>query len=292
MKQPGRYGFRFRQTRRNRRDRAQGELDLRRTEIGLLRRQSVVAIANVVATVALTATLALVAWLQWRTSESTAAIERAKARPHFSIRQENQADELGFLPRRFAIQPDAGVSDTSEAFVTSVMLIHYRSQSLGLSGICRAAFLNFYGWTNNAVSFEINDAATRLINTSRQPDHFSDSYIRLQPLWLVINVSFNDLFGVPGRQYLMVRAGQLESLSPGAAAENSSAGMTVFLQVDGQGKPVIFGSGFGANPVAPVCAEALRAMRQIQWLRVARDGEMPQDTDIPFVTEPARNSNP
>jgi hypothetical protein len=216
---------------------------LRKVEVDLLRRQTRASYIGMVTTAAITAALVWVSFLQWRTAESTAAIERAKARPHFRIRQENQEDELGFLPRRFIVQPDAGVSDATEATAASIMLIHYTSNDLHLAGTCRAYFENFYGWTNDAMSFEINDAANRLMVLSRTPDKVSESFIRIQPLWVLVGISYMDIFSAAGEQKLLLFAGQPMRLGRTDFESNARAGMRLVLLLDNQGKVVLYRVG-------------------------------------------------
>lgn len=270
--------------RRAQRQRNQSKHDLRRMEIKLLRRQTWASWATVVATILLSSTLATLTYCQWQTAESTAAIERAKARPHFRIRQENQHDELGFLPRRFAVQPDAGVSDATEASATSIMLIHYMSRDLGISGSCRASFVNFYGWTNDAMSFELADAADRIMTLSRTPDRVNESFVRIQPLWVLVDISFTDVFGAPGRQTLYLFAGQPSPVGPAGRQRASFAGMELNLQVDAHGKVVIY--RVSTTPAPSECVNALRVMNRIPNLRIGRNYIIPRDRSYLIVRNP------
>jgi hypothetical protein len=255
---------------------------LRRIEIDLLRRQTYAAYLNISSAILFSFAIIVLTYRQYLIAESTAAIERAKVRPHFSIRQENEHDELGFLPRRFWVESDAGVADASEAQAMSMMEIRYVSRDLPLLGTCRVAFINFYGWTNDALSFELNEAAARLMALSRQPDRISQSWIRIRPLWMVVNVTFTDIFDLPGEQDLLLAAGRPRSLKPDELAGRARAGITLHLQLEGNGRVVLH--PVGPEPVARECRDALQVMSRIPWLRLARAGELPQDTDLPFVT--------
>lgn len=259
------------------------ELELRRIEIDLARRQVRSNNASVLATVLLTTALLTLTFCQWRTAESTAAIERAKARPRFHINQENQDDELGFLPRHFEVRADAGVSNATRANAKSIMSIHFVSRTLRISGSCRVSFVNFYGWTNDAMSFELNYAADKLMDYSRQPDTINEAYIRLQPLWVIVDVNFTDLFDMPDHQQLRLLAGQSEPLSASAQEATSRIGLEAHLQVDAQGRVVVYALG---SLQTAECVKALKVLRRISWLRLARPQEMPQDQAIPFVPEP------
>jgi hypothetical protein len=271
-----------------RRGRHRTGTELRQVEVDLLRLQVRVSFANVLATIALSAALLTLTFCQWRTAESTAVIERAKAQPHFRITQENQHDELGFLPRRFQVQADAGVSDATAASATSFLEIYFVSRVLGIAGRCRASFVNFYGWTNDAMSFELNDAADRLMNFSRTPDRFGEAYIRMRPLWVVVGVSFNDIFGTPQRQDLLLLAGTPRPINRANFQFNSRAGVSLHLQVDGSGNIVVF--RVDEEPISRDCADALRVMGRIAWLRMARPDELPQDHAEPFVADPQSNT--
>jgi len=254
--------------------RQRAELELRRTEIDLARRQVRSTYASVLATVFLSSALLTLTFCQWRTAESTAAIERAKARPHFRIQQENQDDELGFLPRRFVVQADAGVSSATRANAKSIMSIQFVSRTQGLSGNCRASFVNFYGWTNDAMSFELNDPADRLMNYSRRPDTISQEYIRLRPLWVLVDVNFTDLFEAPGHQTLRLAAGQSEPLNEFDLQATSQVGLLAHLEADEHGRVVVYTLG---GPKTDQCEKALEVMKQIAWLRIAEPEELPRD---------------
>lgn len=258
------------------------EKELRQAEVDLLRQQVKLGYANVFAAIVLSIALVTITTLQLLSAESTARIERAKAQPHFRIKQENQHDELGFMPRRFSVEADAGVSDATEARAVSVMRIQFYSLDLGLRGECRAAFPNFYGWTNDAISFELNDAAERLLNFSRTPDLVSESYIRLRPLWVTLEVSFIDLFGSPGQQDLLVSAGTTRRLTAGELESRSRANLALHLQTDERGMVVVH--QLPGIPESAACRDAVRVMSRLPWLRLARPDEPPQDTAIPFVT--------
>jgi hypothetical protein len=257
------------------------ERELRQIEIGLLQRQVWVSFANAMATIALSVALLTLTYGQWRTAESTAAIERAKARPHFRIVQENQHDELGFLPRRFNVEADGGTSDALHASARSVMSIMFTSRDLNLSGQCLASFVNFYGWTNDALSFEMNGAAVRLMNFSRTPDTISENYIRLAPAWVLIDVDYLDIFGEPGQQQLLLAGGRPTPQSLTRGMLTSQAEIELHLATDPQGQVVLHRVDEG--PLSEGCANALRVMSRIQWLRLSRPGEIPQDTVIPFA---------
>jgi len=95
-------------------------------ELALLERQAKAAESNVKATVALTGALLLVAFCQWQTNESTAAIERAKAIPRFRVDQTADANvDNGFLPKSLSVIATSGVSTATEATVRPIFLIHY-----------------------------------------------------------------------------------------------------------------------------------------------------------------------
>jgi|GEM_PF-5821015 len=258
--------------------------ELRRAEVELLHRQVRVSYANVLATVALSVALLTLTFCQWRTAESTAAIERAKARPHFRIRQENQHDELGFLPRRFEVQPDAGVADATEATAISIMSIHYQSRDLRIWGICRAAFVNFYAWTNDSMSFELADGADRIMTLSRTPDQTSEAFIRIQPLWVLVDVSFTDVFGAPGRQSLHLMAGRPAQMTASERRNASTTGMELNLHVDNRGRVGIY--RVNTNPVSPDCVNALRVMNRIDGLKIGRDYIIPSDRSYLIVRDP------
>ncbi|MEA2885142.1 MAG: hypothetical protein QOH32_4398, partial [Bradyrhizobium sp.] len=253
---------------------------LRKVEIALLRRQNHASYANVISTFVLSAALLTLTYCQWQTAESTAAIERAKARPHFRISQTNLHDELGFLPREFRIQGEGGVSDAAEAQATSVMEVRYVSRDLAVFGACRVSFVNFYSWTNDAMSFEMNQAAAKLMELSRRPDRVSPSFIRLRPLWVVVGISFTDIYGENLRQNLLLYAGQSTRLTPAALAERTRADLTLNLLLEPSGRVAVY--RIAPTPLTPDCRNALRVMARIPWLRLAGPGEQPQDTDQPF----------
>jgi hypothetical protein len=238
----------------------------------------------VAATIALTAALVFVSYLQWRTSESTAAIERAKARPHFRIHQVNQDDQLGFVPRHFEVEPMAGVLDVSGAYATSIMEIHYTSNELRLNGRCRAEFGNFYGWTNDTLSFELNEAAARLMNYSQRPAPTSESFIRVRPMWVLIRVGYTDIFGERARQDIQLVAGMSRQLDQEQWSANSQVGIDIYVMLEPDGRLAVYRTT--ERRASPECEEALRVMNRIRWLRVARPDEPPQDTNIPFAVEP------
>jgi len=263
------------------------KLELHEAEIRLLRRQTWASWATVLSTLLLSTALLTLTYCQWRTAESTAAIERAKAQPHFRIAQENQPDELGFLPRRFRVEADAGVSDAVHASATSIMEIIYQSRKLSLSGRCLASFPNFYGWTNDAMSFELNDAADRLMNFSRRPDQISESYIRMRPVWVRVSVDYLDIFGEAGRRDILLAQGLPAQLTPANLRRASQPEIELHLGIDPQGNVVLH--RIDAGPMSDDCANALRVIARIRWLRFARPGEAPQDTPYPFA-EPLANS--
>jgi hypothetical protein len=269
-----------------RRDAAEHEL--RRTEVELLRRQVSLGYWNVVGAVTLSFALVTITLLQWRTAESTASIERAKAQPHFRVRQENQHDELGFMPRRFSIEADTGISDATEARSVSVMKVNAVSQELGVRWNCEASFPNFYGWTNDALSFELNAPAARFLDFSRKPDQKNEAYLRLQPVRVLLTVSFTDIFGVPRQQDLMLSGGTPRRLNAGDMEEKSRTGASFSILTNAKGSLVVY--VLPGTPLSHDCRAALGVMSRIPWLRMARPGEQPQDIDQPFLPDHAVKS--
>jgi hypothetical protein len=267
------------------RHKTEAELYLRKEEIRLLRLHARASWATVFSTVFLSVALLTLTYLQWATANSVADIERAKARPHFRIQQENVNDELGFLPRTFSVQADAGVSDATRAEAVSIMAIHYLSRDTLVRGTCRASFVNFYGWTNDAMSFEIKEAAGRLLALSRRPDRESTSYIRLQPLRVMVDVDFLDIQQLPTRQQLMLAGGRSRPANEDELEQAAHPEARLHLQLEPGGKVTVFQIN---PPRSQDCRNALAVMSRIPWLRLARPGELPQDTDLPFGTAPPR----
>lgn len=256
-------------TRRARRQRKESEQDLRKTEIRLLRRQTWASWATVVSTLLLSSTLATLTYCQWRTAESTAAIERAKARPHFRITQVDQQNSSGFLPRRFTVQADAGVSDSVEATANSIMFIHFSSRELRVRGTCRARFSNMYGWSNDALSFELTEPALAFLRLSQQWRRPVESAISVQPMWVIVGVTYIDIFEATGQQHLQIMAGRTVPLNREGVAGTSHAGIDLNVQTDHQGRLVIY--RMNTEPTSPDCVNALRVMDRIPSLRVARN---------------------
>lgn len=268
-------------------------LDLHKTEVRLLRLQTWANWATVLSTVLLSLALLTLTYFQWRTADSTAAIERAKSRPHFRIEQENTGGP-GFVPGRFAVVPEAGISDATQANATLIMDLHYNSRALGLAGTCRASSPDFYRWSGDAMTFDLDGPSGDFIVESHHI--FADSFVVVQPLWLLVDISYVDIFGVQGRQNLMLFGGRPLTISEADFRANARSDMTLGRIVPDpihQKLDII-----GVDVTSRGCREALRVIDRTSWLRVNRStGQLPSPLPsymraVPFTREIPRGIDP
>ena len=220
----------------------------------------------------LSAALVLLSFLQWNTSESTARIERAKAQPHFRVRQTPYEGLSGFLPAEFKIDAVAGVADASESISSEIFLIHYSSKQLGLQGMCRASSTTVYGYADDMMSYSIAEGTQKLVDLSKasQPknDHFT-----IQPMQTMIDTSFTDIFGEPQHRYLLLMGGRSSQVS---LREFSSWGWTnvaLNYQLRDSGELVIFRVNDG--PISQECADALRVLSMVKGIQIASSFVIP-----------------
>jgi hypothetical protein len=235
-------------------------------EIELLRRQTLASYANVVSVFIVSVVLLLLTYWQWRTAESTARIERAKAQPHFRVQQQNERDELGILTRKFTLQADSGVADATNVEATSIMVISYASYDLRLWGSCRASFVDFYETSIDPFSFEVGKPADRFMLLSRQPDRVSPSFIRLRPSGVSVRVSFTDIFGDEASQEIVLANGHSRTLKADNRKIRDNADLALSLQLRGDGS--VAASRIGTGSISQDCANALKVMARIPWLRM------------------------
>jgi hypothetical protein len=230
----------------------------------LRRRQVRATQLSALATVLLSAALVLLSYLQWNTSESTARIERAKAQPHFRVRQTPYEGLSGFLPAEFAIDAVAGVADASESSASEIFLIHYSSKQLGLHGMCRASSTTFYGDADDMMSYAISDGTQKLIQLS-SASQGEDERFTIQPMQTMIDTSFTDIFGEPQRRYLLLMGGRSSQVPLREFSSWGWTNMALNYQLE-SGELIIFRVNDG--PIPQECADALRVLSMVKGIRI------------------------
>jgi hypothetical protein len=208
----------------------------------------------------------LLSFLQWNTSESTARIERAKAQPHFRVRQTPYEGLSGFLPSEFKIDAVAGVADASESVASEIFLIHYFSKQLRLRGMCRASSTTFYGYADDTMSYSIADGTQKLVDLSKMSQRRDDSFT-IQPMQTMIDTSFTDIFGQPQHRYLFLMGGRSSQIPLEEFSAEGWTNMALNYQLLDSGKLTIFRVNDG--PIPQECADALRVLSMVKGIQIA-----------------------